>query len=51
MFTNRSQFSLFSLKGLFIIHPSTIKPLKIKGEIVVHKNYMSHNEINQIVNK
>ena len=51
MFTNRSQFSLFSLKDMFIIRPSIIKPLKIKGEIVVHKKYMSHNGKCSTVNK
>ena len=51
MFTNRSQFSLFSLKALFIFRPSIIKPLKIKGEIVVHKNSLSHNRKCSTVNK
>ena len=51
MFTNRSQFSLFCLKGMFIICHSIIKPLKIKGEIVVHKNSLSHNRKHSTVNK
>jgi len=36
---------------MFIIRPSIIKPLKIKGEIVVHKKSMSHNVKCSTVNK
>ena len=51
LFTTRSQVSLFFLFYAFTIWLTRMKPLKIKGFLLVHKNLLSHNHLSLTVNK